>query len=311
MKGMVVGLALLLAAGCAPEKCDWIAPHREVTESQRDIEALTLKAAYDHEMEVWGACHDKLTSSQSGIIEAEHHHRDIELKYERIIGPWLLETSFSPSEQRLVRDYKPTIGEALVPRARLLEKIRIWNRIKRARGVFLGRKVSFVEGNAPFVDDRYGEDKKLRIDRDLVWTAGNRDYAIAHSDYAHFIDDEAAGGEGGCTDSGRTCWFLGFLNGELVDSCEIGNHYWDYEKVSFYFQPFNNRLEIVSPAKGDDVLELFLSLWDYGDVSDGSRIHHFGTSSVEITDPNHDCKKASGFDHDACFKARYPDRKEW
>jgi len=54
-------IVLVLAAGCSPEKCDWIAQRREVTESQRDIEALTLKSAYDHDMEEWRVCHSNLS----------------------------------------------------------------------------------------------------------------------------------------------------------------------------------------------------------------------------------------------------------
>ena len=122
-----------------------------------------------------------------------------------------------PLEQRLIRGYKPTPEEALVPRKRLLEKIDVWNRAKWAKGTFCGQKIRFVDGCASFRDYDFGLDEdtesgwpmKLRIDRNLVWKYGNRDYVMAHSDCAANINSEIKKDNYGGTDSLHRCWFLG------------------------------------------------------------------------------------------------------
>ena len=271
----------------------WIAPHRQVTEAQRDAEMFGMRCCYRHDMEKFEKCHRSLGGSRTGWAEAKTHQLQIEEQYESVINPWLMETSLSPLEQRLIRGYKPTPEEALVPRKRLLEKIDVWNRVKWAKGTFRGQKISFVDGCASYRDYDLGFDEdtkkgwpmKLRIDRDLVWKYGNRDYVMAHSDCAANIDSEIKKDDYGGTDALRSCWFLGFLNGELVDACDLGNVYWD-DDDEFFLNPENNRLEIVNAKTGDDRFELFLSLWDYQ-----GGFHHFGTNETVIVDKQHDCSK--------------------
>ena len=200
-----------------------------------------------------------------------------------------------------MEEYAPSIEEALVPRARLLEKIEIWNRIKDGRGDFSGRTVMFVNGIAAYNDMSYVRDEfrdgfpmKLRIDRNLVWTTHGTDYALAHSDIAANIDEEINGEQSSVrTDAARSTWFLRFKDGILIDTCDLGNAYWDREGLSFYFWPSNNRLEIMSKEEGTCIMELFLSLWDYEEQATGKRSHHFGTKEIPIHDKSHDCRKIS------------------
>ena len=160
MKAMVMGVAVMAAgAGFAAQNgscgvatngtgLTWIAPHRQVTEAQRDAEMFGMRCCYRLDMEKLEKCHVKLTASRGGWYEYSIHRAQINEQYESVINPWLMETSLSPLEQRLIRGYKPTPEEALVPRKRLLEKIDVWNRVKWAKGTFCGQKISFVDGCA-------------------------------------------------------------------------------------------------------------------------------------------------------------------
>lgn len=274
------------------------------SEAQLDIEMLALKTAYaDERKRLDLACANELT--HWGFIMNGNKEEALREKYWRIASARLQETA-SGDEWRLISEYAPKLDEVLVTRARLREKIEIWNRVRNAHGVFAGQDIRFENGVAEFKDrscdwaEALGDSEykdgfpmKVRIDRNLVWTSHGTDYVLAHSDCAAIIDDEIKGvGVYGETDSSRSTWFLRFKDGALIDTCDLGNEYWDEDRQLFCFEPRNNRLEILSVSKGKLVKELFLALWDYGKYPDGS--HCFGTNTVPITDSAHDCKKISG-----------------
>ena len=269
---------------------------QQPVEYRRDVEMLAIKVAYDNDRRRFDCAHSNVYGWVGRSMD-HWHWEDHRRKYESIVIPWLLETSASEKERRFMEEYAPSIEEALVPRARLLEKIEIWNRIKDGRGDFSGRTVMFVNGIAAYNDMSYVRDEfrdgfpmKLRIDRNLVWTTQGTDYALAHSDCAYAIDEEIKGKDYD-TDQDRNTWFLRFKDGVLIDVCELGNAYWDGDDLLFYFWPENNRLEIMSMKTGDCIKELFLSLWDY--EGDGENFHHFGTKVVPVSDKTHDCSKIS------------------
>ena len=307
---VVLGGALIVFGGCAYRQsagkrtsalnqvislCQVSAP-RQPVEYWRDVEMLAIKTAYDNDRRRFD-CAPSNVYGWVGRSMDHWHWEDHRRKYESIVIPWLLETSASEKERRLVEEYAPRIEEALVPRARLLEKIEIWNRIKNGRGDFSDCAVIFVNGIASYNDMSYvcdafrdGFPMKLRIDRNLVWTTQGTDYALAHSDCAYAIDEEIKGKDYD-TDQDRNTWFLRFKDGVLIDVCELGNAYWDGDDLLFYFWPENNRLEIMSMKTGDCIKELFLSLWDY--EGDGENFHHFGTKVVPVSDKTHDRSKKS------------------
>lgn len=288
----------------APEKNDSAQGRLRLSEAQLDIEMLSLKTAYDNERKRLDlACANELT--HWGFIMRGNKEEALREKYWRIASARLQETA-SGDEWRLISEYAPELDEVLTTRGRLREKIEIWNRVRNAHGVFAGQDIRFENGVAEFKDrscdwaEALGDSEykdgfpmKVRIDRNLVWTSHGTDYVLAHSDCAAIIDREIKGvcmyGE---TDSSRSTWFLRFKDGALIDTCDLGNEYWDEDRQLFCFEPRNNRLEILSVSKGKLVKELFLALWDYGKYPDGS--HCFGTNTVPITDSEHDCEKISG-----------------
>lgn len=288
----------------APEKNDSAQGRLRLSEAQLDIEMLSLKTAYDNERKRLDlACANELT--HWGFIMKRNKEEALREKYWRIASARLQETA-SGDEWRLISEYAPELDEVLTTRARLREKIEIWNRVRNAHGVFAGQGIRFENGVAEFKDrscdwaEALGDSKykdgfpmKVRIDRNLVWTSHGTDYVLAHSDCAAIIDDEIKGvcvyGE---TDSSRSTWFLRFKDGALIDTCDLGNEYWDEDRQLFCFEPRGNRLEILSVSDGKRVKELFLALWDYGKYPDGS--HYFGTNKEPITDSAHDCAKISG-----------------
>lgn len=290
---------------CAgPEKADDVQGGIRPSEAQLDIEMLALKTAYaDERKRLDLACANELT--HWGFIMKGNKEEALREKYWRIASARLQETA-SGDEWRLISEYAPELDEVLTTRGRLREKIEIWNRVRNAHGVFAGQGIRFENGVAEFKDrscdwaEALGDSKykdgfpmKVRINRNLVWTSHGTDYVLAHSDCAAIIDDEIKGvGVYGETDSSRSTWFLRFKDGALIDTCDLGNEYWDEDRQLFCFEPRNNRLEILSVSKGKLVKELFLALWDYGKYPDGS--HCFGTNTVPITDSEHDCKKISG-----------------
>ena len=290
---------------CAgPEKADDVQGELRPSEAQLDIEMLSLKTTYDNERKRLDlACANEL--SHWGFIMKGHKKEALREKYWRIASARLQETS-SGDEWRLISEYAPKLDEVLTTRGRLREKIEIWNRVRNAHGVFAGQDIRFENGVAEFKDrscdwaEALGDSEykdgfpmKVRIDRNLVWTSHGTDYVLAHSDCAAIIDDEIKGvGVYGETDSSRSTWFLRFKDGALIDTCDLGNEYWDEDRQLFCFEPRNNRLEILSVSDGKRVKELFLALWDYGKFPDGS--HCFGTNTVPITDSAHDCAKLSG-----------------
>ena len=270
-------------------------------EARRDVEMLAIKVAFEHDSREFDYAHSNVYAwGWSGRSMCYWHNKDFRQKYKDIINPWLHETSASEEERRLVKEYAPSIEEALVPRKRLIEKIAIWNRIKDAKGDFAGQGVRFTNGIAAYYDQSHvssefksGFPMKLRIDRNLVWTTHGTDYALAHSDCAAIIDDEINEERPSViTDAARSTWFLRFKDSTLIDTCDLGNHYWDRDGLSFYFWPSNNRLEIMSKKAGTCIMELFLSLWDEKQAT-GKRFHHFGTKEIPIHDKSHDCRKIS------------------
>ena len=289
---------------CAgPEKADDVQGGIRPSEAQLDIEMLSLKTAYDNERKRLDlACANEL--SHWGFIMHGNKKEALREKYWRIASDRLKETS-SGDEWRLISEYAPELDEVLTTRARLREKIEIWNRVKNAQGVFAGQDIRFENGVAEFKDRscdwaealgngeyKDGFPMKVRIDRDLAWTSQGTDYVLAHSDCAAIIDDEIKGvGVYGETDESRRTWFLRFKDGTMIDTCDLGNEYWDEDRQLFCFEPRNNRLEILSVSDGKLVKELFLALWDYGEYPNGS--HCFGTNTVPITDSAHDCAKIS------------------
>ena len=288
----------------APEKNDSAQGRLRLSEAQLDIEMLSLKTAYDNERKRLDlACANELT--HWGFIMKGNKEEALREKYWRIASARLQETA-SSDEWRLISEYAPELDEVLTTRGRLREKIEIWNRVRNAHGVFAGQGIRFENGVAEFKDrscdwaEALGDSEykdgfpmKVRIDRNLVWTSHGTDYVLAHSDCAAIIDDEIKGvGAYGETDSSRSTWFLRFKDGVLIDTCDLGNEYWDEDRQLFCFEPRNNRLEILSVSKGKLVKELFLALWDYGKFPDGS--HCFGTNKEPITDSAHDCAKLSG-----------------
>ena len=275
----------------------WIAPHRDVTDAQRDAELFAIKASYENDCKEYAIAHSNVCmGGWYGVAMDRHHRKILEQPYHDMMKAWLLETAASPLEQRQIKEYAPTFTEALVPHARLMEKIRVWNRIKGGLGWFEGQQIQFEDGIATYRDSEDDKDDfsmKLRIDREFVWTTHGIDYAIAHSDAAGIIEDEIKGCCYGATDALRSVWFLRFRKGRLVDVCQIGNGDWDNGKFIFYFEPPNNRLEVMNKTTGGLEKELFLALWDY-EGSDGRRFHNFGTKETEVLNGSHDCGKISG-----------------
>jgi len=275
----------------------WIAPHRDVTDAQRDAELFAIKASYENDCKEYAIAHSNVCmGGWYGVAMDRHHRKILEQPYHDMMKAWLLETAASPLEQRQIKEYAPTFEESLVPHARLMEKIDVWNRIKGGVGWFEGQQIQFEDGIATYRDSEDDKDvfsMKLRIDREFVWTTHGIDYAIAHSDAAGIIEDEIKGCCYGATDALRSVWFLRFRKGRLVDVCQIGNGDWDNGKFIFYFEPPNNRLEVMNKTTGALEKELFLALWDY-EGADGRRFHNFGTKETEILNGSHDCSKISG-----------------
>ena len=270
---------------------------RAAMDAQRDAELFAIKASYENDCKEYAISHSNVCmGGWYGVAMDRHHRKILEQPYHDMMKAWLLETAASPLEQRQIKEYAPTFTEALVPHARLMEKIDVWNRIKSGLGWFEGQQIQFENGIAAYRDardDKDGFSMKLRIDREFVWTTHGIDYAIAHSDAAGIIEDEIKGSSYGATDALRSVWFLRFRKGRLVDVCQIGNGDWDNGKFIFYFEPPNNRLEVMNKTTGALEKELFLALWDY-EGADGRRFHNFGIKETEILNGSHDCSEISG-----------------
>ena len=287
----------------------WIAPHRDVSDAQRDAELFAIKASYENDCKEYVIAHSNVCmGGWYGVAMDRHHRKILEQPYHDMMNAWSLETAASPLEQRQIKEYAPTFTEALVPHARLMEKISVWNRIKCGLGCFKGQQIEFEDGIAAYrdsKDDKDGFSMKLRIDREFVWTTHGFDYAIAHSDAAAIIEDEIKGCSYGATDALRSSWFLRFRKGRLVDACQIGSGDWDNGKFIFYFVPSNNRLEVMNKATGDLEKELFLALWEH-ETTGGRRFYNFGTKEVEILDGANDCSRIS-----VLQKSATPSTNEW
>ena len=301
------GVKLLDEAGAYA--ANWIAPHRDVTDAQRDAELFAIKASYENDCKEYAIAHSNICmGGWYGVAMDSHHRKILEKPYHDMMNAWLLETAASPLEQRQIKEYAPTFTEALVPHARLMEKINVWNRIKGGLGCFEGRQIQFEDGIAAYrdpKDDKDGFSMKLRIDREFVWTTHEIDYAIAHSDAAGIIEDEIKGRYYGATEALRSVWFLRFRKGRLVDVCQIGGGDWDNGRFIFYFVPSNNRLEVMSKTTGGLEKELFLALWKH-ETTDGRRFYNFGTKEVEILDGPNDCSRIS-----VLQKSATPSINEW
>lgn len=301
-KSLMVVFVMVLVGGCAYDQVRKIVNIESLQygDARRDVEMLAIKSAYDNEYRRFVAAHSNInTGGRYGYATWLRHEKALLQKYEVIVQSWLKETS-SHEEWLLIDKYSPTLEEALVPRKRLLEKIAIWNRICVGRGVFNDQCICFTNGVSAYYDrsdvtEEYknGFPMKLRIDRDFVWTTRGFDYALAHSDNAFLIDDELKGDCYGSTDALRSVWFLRFKDGVLIDNSNLRNQYWSRKEHIFYFEPKNNRLEVMSIKNGKYVKELFLALWDYEDVSTGKRYYNFGDDKIEILDNSHPGKKTS------------------
>jgi hypothetical protein len=302
---LLLAVVLTVVAGCKSAErrsiergntdsaIGWITPHRDVTNAQRDAELFAIKASYENDCKEYAIAHSNICMGGWYGVAMDYQHRKIlEQPYHDMMNVWLLETASSPLEQRQIKEYAPTFTEALVPHTRLMEKIGVWNRIKGALGRFEGQKVQFKDGIAAYRDTKDNFSMKLRIDREFVWTVQGFDYAIAHSDAAGIIEDEINSRCYGLSDALCNVWFLRFKKGTLIDVCKIGNGDWDNRKFIFYFEPRNNRLEVMNKMTGDLEKELFLALWEY-ERTDGRRFHNFGTNEVEILNGSNDRSRIS------------------